>query len=66
MLPGMVGVILAAALLVLLAVDACGTCLAIMGLHKKESAVSQITSEIGRVSKLLENAPSHAGYSSVC
>lgn len=56
MLPGMAGVILAAALLVLLAVDACGTCLAIMGLHKKESAVSQITSEIGRVSKLLENA----------
>lgn len=51
-LPGMIVAIILTALLI---IDTLGTCIAILGLQKKGSAVSQITTEIGQVSKVLEN-----------
>lgn len=56
LLPHLPGVITLWALGGLLIVDALGTALAILGMQKRMRQITQLTEEMGKVSKLLENA----------
>lgn len=56
LIPRGIGIILLWFLSVMLILDVVGTSLAILGLQKKMEQVSGLTEEMGRVSKLLENA----------
>ena len=56
LLPVLLGHILLWVLLGLLVIDGVGTTLAILGLQKKMEQVSELTREMGRFSRLLENA----------
>lgn len=56
LIPALAGIILLWAMGALLAMDALGTTLAILGMQKRMEQISQLTEEMVKVSKLLENA----------
>lgn len=56
MIPPLLGMIAAGILLGMLAVDAAGSAVAVLGLQKRAEKVSQFTEDMKGVSKLLENA----------
>lgn len=56
MLPDIIRTILLWAAVILILIDISGSSVAILGLKKKESGIQQITEELQKTSKLLENA----------
>lgn len=59
LIPRLIGEILLWAAGILLVIDAVGSGFAVLGLKRKEGRISQITEELHRTSKVLENALTH-------